>query len=78
MRELPSKKQLDKANASLSDARNAVNDLSSASSDLSSKTNDAKASFRGAKGDIASRASSFQRLLTLSETQQALGPLWCR
>lgn len=68
-------KQLDKANASLSDARNAVNDLSSASSDLSSKTNDAKGKLQGAKGDIANLSQQLSEASNLlSETQQALGP----
>lgn len=68
-------KQLDKANASLSDARNAVNDLSSASNDLSSKTNDAKGKLQGAKGDIANLSQQLSEASNLlSETQQALGP----
>lgn len=68
-------KQLDKANASLSDARNVVNDLSSASSDLSSKANDAKGKLQGAKGDIANLSQQLSEASDLlSETQQALGP----
>lgn len=67
--------QLDKANASLADARNAVADLSSASDDLSSKTNDAKNRLQNAKGDISNLSTQLSEASQLlSETQNALGP----
>ena len=67
--------QLDKANASLADARNAVADLSSASDDLSSKTNDAKNRLQNAKDDISNLSTQLSEASQLlSETQNALGP----
>ena len=67
--------QLDKANASLADARNAVADLSSASDDLSSKTNDAKSRLQNAKGDISNLSTQLSEASQLlSETQNALRP----
>ena len=67
--------QLDKANASLADARNAVADLSSASNDLSSKANDAKDRLQNAKNDISNLSTQLtEASQLLTETQNSLSP----
>lgn len=67
--------QLDKATATLSDARNAVSELSASSDSLAQKTNDAKSKLEGAKGDVANLSNQLSEASSLlSSTQQELGP----